>query len=67
MNDKFVTMIKDGVKMPGVHPDAVAAHIAIGWVVVVEKVEKSIEPENKAADNDTPKRAPTSRGGRGKK
>jgi hypothetical protein len=67
MAEKFVTMIKDGVKMPGVHPDAVAAHIAIGWTVVVEKTEKSIEPENKAADNDTPKKVPAPRGGRGKK
>jgi hypothetical protein len=52
MAEKFVTMIKDGVTLKGVHPDAVPAHEAIGWVVLAE-AEKSVEPETKAADNDT--------------
>ena len=52
MAEKFIIMIKDGVKLPGDHPDAVAAHEAIGWVVLAE-VEKPIKPETKATDNDT--------------
>ncbi len=62
MAEKFITMIKDGVKLPGVHPAAVAAHEAIGWVVLAE-VEKPIKPETKAADNDTVQKP----AGRGKK
>lgn len=49
---KFVTLLKDGVKLTGVHPDAVPAHLAIGWEVM-EKPEKPVEVAVKAADNDT--------------
>jgi hypothetical protein len=59
MAEKFVTLIHKvtGEKISGVHPDAVAAHEAIGYVVVTEE-PKSVEPVAKAADNDT---APKSR------
>lgn len=54
MSVKFVKMIKDGVTMSDVHPDAVAAHEAVGWVIVPEPVtKKPVEPEDKTADNDT--------------
>ena len=62
MSEKFVTLIKEGVKLHGVHPDAVPGHKAIGWEVFAEpeaekpvkpEGKKSVEPESKAADNDT--------------
>jgi lactam utilization protein B len=45
----WVSMVKDGVMIHGVHPDAVKAHEAIGYVLV--PVEKSIEPADRSADN----------------
>jgi hypothetical protein len=45
MSTKFVNMIHkvSGETISGVHPDAVPAHEAIGWVVVLE-AEKTVEP-----------------------
>ncbi len=45
----WVSMIKDGITIHGVHPDAVPAHEAIGYKLV--PVEKSIEPADRTANN----------------
>jgi lactam utilization protein B len=45
----WVSMVKDGVMIHGVHPDAVPAHEAVGYKLVL--VEKSIEPAHRSADN----------------
>ena len=54
MSDKYVTMFNPvtGIKITGVHVDAVPAHEAIGFQVVAE-AEKPVKAEAKAADNDT--------------
>ena len=57
MPTTFVTMIHKITQavITGVHPDAVPAHEAVGYVVAPE-AEKSVEPEAKAADNDAGKK-----------
>lgn len=59
----FVTMIHkvSGVKISGVHPDAVPAHEAIGYVVLEPEAKKQVEPEIKAADNDTAHKIPAAK------
>lgn len=48
-NSIYVDMVKDGIIIHGVHPDAVPAHEAIGYKLV--PVEKSIEPADHTANN----------------
>ncbi len=46
----WVSMVKDGITIEGVHPDAVPAHEAIGYKLV--PVEKSIKPADHTATLD---------------